>query len=100
MPWLFLLIAIGSFLVAFTTHSPALLGISLVLGLLTSVAFFMSLLARRMGSTTSSDALRLNADELRRMREQAEARRLQSQSAASGGDSTAPQALGNEQAQR
>lgn len=90
MPWLFLLIAIGSFLVAFTTHSPALLGISLILGLLTSVAFFMSLLAQRMGSTTSSDALRLNAEELRRMREQAEARRLQSQAASTGsGDDTA-----------
>lgn len=92
MPWLFLLIAIGSFLVAFTTHSPALLGISLILGLLTSVAFFMSLLAQRMGSTTSSDAMRLNPEELRRMREQAEARRLQSQAASTGGGDDTAQA--------
>ena len=104
MHWLFLLIAVGSFLVAFTTHSPALLGISLLLGLVTSVAFFMSMLAQRMGSTTSSEALRLNPDELRRMREQAESRRLQAQAtaAASAGDDTQTPAppLGGEQTMR
>lgn len=103
MPWLFLLIAIGSFLIAFTTHSPALLGISLLLGLLTSVAFFMSLLAQRMGSTTSSEALRLNPDELRRMREQADARRVQVQPAAApAADEGAQsgQTLGGEQTLR
>ena len=84
MPWLFLLIAIGSFLVAFTTHSPVLLGLSLLLGLITSVAFFMGLLAQRMGTTTSTETLRLNPDELRRMREQAEARRQQEQAADAG----------------
>lgn len=102
MPWLFLLIAIGSFLVAFTTHSPALLGVSLLLGLLTAVAFFMSLLAQRMGSTSTTEALRLNPDELRRMREQAEARRLQAQAAATGGDdaTSAGASVGGEQSMR
>lgn len=88
MPWLFLLIAIGSFLVAFTTHSPVLLGLSLLLGLITSVAFFMGLLAQRMGTTTSTETLRLDPDELRRMREQAEARRQQEQAADAGEQAT------------
>lgn len=93
MPWLFLLIAIGSFLVAFTTHSPALLGISLVLGLVTSVAFFMGLLAQRMGTVTSTESLRLNPDEVRRLREQAEARRLQAQNTAAAQDASAQPSL-------
>jgi hypothetical protein len=86
MHWLFLLIAIGAFLVAFTTPSPAVLGISLIVALVLTVLWLMGLLAQRIGNTQSGEVLRLDPEELRRMREIAEARKAQS---ATGGDAPA-----------
>lgn len=96
MPWLYLLLAIGAFAVAFTTHSPAVMGLSLFAALVLTVLWLMGLLAQRMGNAASGGpVLRLDPEEVRRLREQAEARKQQAAnqagapSAAQGGTTDA-----------
>ena len=84
MPWLFLLLALGAFAVGFTTTSQALAVISLLAALLLLVAWIAGLLAQRIGSQSRDETLLIDPQELRRLREQAEARR-----AAAGGRRTA-----------
>lgn len=75
MPWLFLLLALAAFAVAFNTTSMALAVLCLLAALGLLVAWVMGLLAQRVGSQTRDDSLMLDPQELRRLREQAEARR-------------------------
>lgn len=75
MPWLFLLLGAGAFTVAFTTHSNALMIISLIAALVFVVLWLMTLLSQRIGNTARSDVMMIDPQELRRLREQAEARR-------------------------
>lgn len=75
MPWLFLLLAALAFLVAFTTHSALILSISILVALGFSAAWFMGLMAQRVGDTARSETMIIDPQELRRLREQAEARR-------------------------
>jgi len=75
MSWLFLLLALAAFAVAFKTSSVALAAICLLVALGLLVAWVMGLLAQRVGNSTRDDALMLDPQELRRLREQAEARR-------------------------
>jgi hypothetical protein len=75
MSWLFLLLALAAFAVAFKTSSVALATICLLVALGLLVAWVMGLLAQRVGNSTRDDALMLDPQELRRLREQAEARR-------------------------
>ncbi len=77
MPWLFLIIALAAFLIAFTTHSVAMMAMSLLAGLAFSCIWLMSLMATRVGSGARNDAKILNPHELQRMRELADARRNQ-----------------------
>ena len=81
MPWLFLLVALAALAVAFQTSSVALVVVCLLVALLAMVAWVMGLFARRVGSRSRDESLMLNPDELRRMREQAEARRIAAQTA-------------------
>lgn len=75
MPWVFLLLALAAFAVAFKTSSVALAAICLLAALGLLVAWVMGLLAERVGSRSQSDAMIIDPQELRRFREQAEARR-------------------------
>jgi hypothetical protein len=74
MPWLFLLLAIAAFALAFVTSSVALAAISLLAALVFLGLWIMGLLAQRVGSQARDDTLMLDPQELRRLREQAQAR--------------------------
>ena len=78
MPWLFLLLAIASFAFAFMTTSVALAAFCLLAALVLLVLWVMGLLAQRVGSQARDDMMLIDPLELRRLREQAEARRAAS----------------------
>jgi len=75
MPWLLFLLAVAALVVAFLTTSVALLLLCLLAAFVLTLAGVMQLLARRVASRSRNEGLMLDPDELRRMREQAEARR-------------------------
>ncbi|HEY0661578.1 MAG TPA: hypothetical protein VGD21_09720 [Lysobacter sp.] len=76
MQWLYLLLALAALAVAFKTSSVGVLAVSLLAALGLFLAFVLSLLAQRVGSRSRDEALMLDPEELRRLREQAEARKL------------------------
>ncbi len=75
MPWVFLLLAIAALAVAFKTTSVALVVVCLLAALALLAAWMFGLLARRVGARTRDQAMLLDPQELRRLREEAEARR-------------------------
>ena len=75
MPWLFLLLAIAAFAIAMTTASMAIAVLSILGGLVLLVIWVMGLVAQRVGGQARDDAMMIDPQELRRLREQAEARR-------------------------
>lgn len=75
MPWLYLLLAIAALAVAFKTTSMALAVVCLLAALGLLVAWVMTLLAQRVGTRSRDESTMLDPQELRRLREQAEARR-------------------------
>ena len=77
MPWVFLLLAVAALAVAFKTTSVALLALCLVVALGLLLAWVLGLLAQRVGSRSRDEAMLLDPQELRRLREQAEARRAE-----------------------
>ncbi|WP_460712916.1 hypothetical protein [Lysobacter terrae] len=76
MAWLFLLLALGALWVGFTSSSTAILAISLLVALLLLVAFVLKLASDRVGSRARDEQVMLDPAEMRRLREQAEARKL------------------------
>jgi len=76
MAWLFLLLGFGALWVAFTASSPGLLALALVVALVLFIAFVLKLASDRIGSRSRDEQLMLDPEELRRLREQAEARKL------------------------
>jgi hypothetical protein len=88
MPWLYLLLAIAALAVAFKTTSVAVLVVCLLLSLGFFLAWVMKLLAQRVDSQSRDTSMILDPAELRRLREQAEARRA----AASTGTTPPPAA--------
>jgi membrane protein implicated in regulation of membrane protease activity len=76
MAWLFLLFGFGALWVAFTASSPGLLALALVAALVLFIAFVLKMASDRIGSRSRDEQLMLDPEELRRLREQAEARRL------------------------
>ena len=86
MPWDYLLLAAAAFVLALKTNSPAILALSLLAALGLLIAGVMSLLARRLDSTSRDVSVIIDPVELRRLREQAEARKLAA--AASQADNT------------
>ena len=72
MHWLYLLLALA---VAFKTTSVAVLMVCLLAALGFGLAWVLKLLAARVDSQTRDSTLILDPAELRRLREQAEARR-------------------------
>lgn len=79
MPWVFLLLALAAFAIAFKTSSLALAAACLLLALGLLLAWAMGWLAQRVGSRSRDESMLIDPQELRRLREQAEARRQQSQ---------------------
>lgn len=86
MPWLFLLLALAAFAIAMTTASMALAIVCILAALVLLVIWVMGLLAQRVGNQSRDDAMMIDPQELRRMREQAEARRVATQASPSTGD--------------
>ena len=76
MAWLFLLLAFGALWVGFTSSSTAFLAISLLVALVLFVAFVLKLASDRVGSRARDEGVMLDPAEMRRLREQAEARKL------------------------
>ena len=76
MAWLFLLLGFGALWVAFTASSPGLLALALVAALVLFIAFVLKMASDRIGSRSRDEQLMLYPEELRRLRELAEARRL------------------------
>lgn len=93
MPWLLLFLAFGALAVAFKTTSMVLMALCLLFALLLAVFAVMQLLAARVEGSTRSEALMLDPAELRRLREEAESRKLAAAQAAQG-----PAVEGNPQA--
>ena len=76
MAWLFLLLAFGALWLAFTTSSTGLLALALLAALVLMIAFVLKLASDRVGNRARDEHLMLDPEELRRLREQAEARKL------------------------
>jgi hypothetical protein len=79
-----------AFLVAFTTHSALILSISILVALGFSAAWFMGLMAQRVGDTARSETMIIDPQELRRLREQAEARRNETTGVGASADAVLP----------
>ena len=75
MSWVYLLLALAAFAVAFKSTSLALAIVCVLAALGLLVAWALGLLAARVGSRARDEAMLLDPQELRRLREQAEARR-------------------------
>lgn len=78
MSWLYLLLAIAAFAVAFKTSSTGLMVIALLVGFVLLIALLMRVLAARLESRSSDPSMIVDPAELTRLREQAEARRAAS----------------------
>jgi hypothetical protein len=76
MAWLFLLLAFGALWVAFTAASPGVVALGLIVALVLFVLFVLKLAADKVGNRARDQQMMLDPDELRRLREQAEARKL------------------------
>ncbi|WP_133501342.1 hypothetical protein [Cognatilysobacter terrigena] len=74
MSWLYLLLAIAAFAVAFKTASTALMVVALIVAFALVIAWLMGLLAARLESRSGNPAMIVDPAELTRLREQAEAR--------------------------
>ena len=75
MGWLLILLAAGAFVVAFLTTSMALTILALLASLLLLLAGALKLLSDRVGNRTRDESMMIDPAELRRLREQADARR-------------------------
>lgn len=82
MPWLLLLFAVGLFLVALGTTSMTVVILCVLASLALSVVAIMSLLAQRVDNSARSETMLIDPMELRRLREQAEAKRAEAAAAA------------------
>lgn len=75
LPWLYLLLAVAALAVAFKSTSVALALVCLLAALGLLLAWLLGWLAQRVGSRSRDAQMLLDPQELRRLREQAEARR-------------------------
>ena len=84
MHWLLLALAIGAFAIAWITTAPGLMGLCLLLALLLCLGWILGLYTARAGARSRDETAMIDPVELRRLREQAEARRLAAQQQQSG----------------
>lgn len=76
MPWVYLLLAVAALALAMLTKSFALTLLCLLAALVLVVLFTLGLLADRVDARSRDVATVLDPQELQRLREQVEARRL------------------------
>ena len=76
MAWILLILAVAVLAVAFKTTSVALLMLCLLVAFALILAWVLTLLAQRVDSRSRNEATMLDPEELRRLRGQAEARKL------------------------
>lgn len=76
MPWILFLLALAALAVAFVTESVSLLMLCLIAAFGLTFAGMMQLFAQRVSSRSRDESLMLDPEELRRLRERAEARKL------------------------
>ena len=84
MPWLFFALAAGSMAVAVTSTSMLLMVLCLLASIGLVIAATMILMAERVGSASRDEVMLIDPAELRRLREQAEARRAAVQAGDTG----------------
>lgn len=75
MHWLFLLLGFAAMVVAFKTTSSGLMLVCLVAALVLFVLWLAGMYSARMGGRSRDASMIIDPVELRRMREQAEARK-------------------------
>ena len=85
MHWLYLLFALAALVVAMKTASSGLMALCLLASLVLVVLWLVGLYSSRLAGRSRDPSAMIDPAELRRLREQAEARK-----AASGSDTTAP----------
>ncbi len=92
MPWLLLLFAVGLFLLALSAGSMPVVILCVLGSLVLSVVAIMSLLAQRVDNSARSETMLIDPQELRRLRELAEAKRAEAAGspAPSAGDTAQP----------
>jgi hypothetical protein len=88
MHWLMLALGVGAFAVAFMTTSTLLMALCLVLALVMLLAWILGLYSARAGARSRDEIAMIDPVELRRLREQAEARKAAAQQQA--GEPPAP----------
>ena len=76
MHWLLLLLAIGALAVAIKTTSMGLMVVCLLAALVLIVLWVLGLYSARVGARSRDETAMIDPAELRRLREQAEARKL------------------------
>jgi hypothetical protein len=84
MHWLMLALAIGAFAVAWTITNPWMMGLCLLAALGLLLAWILGLYSARVGARSRDETAMIDPVELRRLREQAEARKLAAQQQQSG----------------
>ena len=92
MPWLFLLLAVAAFAVALNASSMAMVVICVLVALGGTVAWVLGLLTERMGSRSRDESMMLDPMELKRLREEAEARRAAAAASTGAHSAEPPQA--------
>ncbi len=81
MPWLLLLFAVGLFMIALSAGSMVVVILCVLGSLGLSLVAIMSLLAQRVDNSARSETMLIDPQELRRLRELAEAKRLEAAAA-------------------
>ena len=76
MHWLLLLLAVGALAVALKTSSVGLMAVCLLAALVLLVLWVLGWYSARVGSRSRDEMSMIDPTELRRLREQAEARKL------------------------
>ena len=83
MHWLLLLLAVGALAVALMTTSVGLAAVCVLAALVLLVAWVLGWYSARVGARSRDESAMIDPVEVRRLREQAEARRLAAQAQAS-----------------
>lgn len=81
MHWLLLLLAIGALAIAIKTTSMALMAVCLLAALVLIALWILGWYSARVGARSRDEMAMIDPVELRRLREQAEARKLAAQQA-------------------
>ena len=79
MHWLLLLLAVGALAVALTTSSVGLAAVCALAALVLLVAWVLGWYSARVGARSRDESAMIDQVEVRRLREQAEARKLAAQ---------------------